>query len=441
MSPTLYAAPQAPQPLDARVHLPGSKSLTNRALILAALAKGPSTLTGVLRSRDTDLMIEALRAMGVGIEETIPEGHTRATTLRIVPGPLQGAPVYCGLAGTLLRFLPGVAALACGDTILDADEQARQRPLSAGLMALRDLGIPVDSMELPVTITGQGPHPQGGAVHLDASSSSQFISGLMLCGARWRGGLHIVHSGSGPVPSQPHLQMTMAMLQRHGVRVEQPTPTQWKVPSHELTPVDWAIEPDLSNAAPFLAAAAVAGGRVTIADWPIETTQPGDQLPDLFRQMGCTVTFTPTSDEAGDLTLCGPQTLQGVNCTMQDIGELAPTIAAVATCAHTPSRLRGIAHLRGHETNRLQALVTEIHRCGGDAEETDDGLIIRPTPLQSGVWHSYADHRMATAGAIVGLASTGTITVENMETTSKTLPGFADAWTALIADAQTEVWL
>lgn len=437
MSPTIYAAPHATAPINAVVHVPGSKSITNRALILAALAERPSTIRGALRSRDTDLMIDALRNLGTSIVEVIPEGAQKATTLRVKPEPLHGGTLYCGLAGTLLRFLPSVAALANGQSYFDADEQARQRPLSTVLDALREIGVEIHGSSIPFTVEGKG-HVSGGDVTIDASGSSQFVSGLLLSAARFENGLRIRHSGEHPVPSQPHIDMTVDMLAKHGVHVDTHTPNVWNVPAAPIKAYDWNVEPDLSNATPFLAAAAITGGTITIADWPTHTTQPGDAIRGILKTMGCTIKRTKQG-----LSVTGPAQLNGIDIDMGDMGELAPTVAALACCAHSPTRLRGIAHLRGHETNRLVALVTEINRLGGDAEETEDGLIIRPREMTGTNWYSYADHRMATAGTIVGLKVPG-VKVQDIETTSKTLPGFAEAWTDLFnQDANTtpEVWL
>lgn len=437
MSPTIYAAPHATTPINAVVHVPGSKSITNRALILAALAERPSTIRGALRSRDTDLMIDALRSLGTSIVEVIPEGAKQATTLRVKPEPLHGGTLYCGLAGTLLRFLPSVGALAEGQSYFDADDQARQRPLSTVLDALRELGVEITGSSIPFTVEGKG-RVVGGDVTIDASGSSQFVSGLLLSAARFENGIRIKHCSDHPVPSQPHIDMTVDMLAKHGVHVDTHTPNVWNVPATPIKAYDWNVEPDLSNATPFLAAAAITGGAVTIADWPAHTTQPGDAIRGILESMGCTIKRTKQG-----LSVTGPQQLKGIDIDMGDMGELAPTVAALACCANSPSQLRGIAHLRGHETNRLVALVKEINRLGGDAEETADGLIIRPRELTGNNWYSYADHRMATAGTIVGLKVPG-VRVQDIETTSKTLPGFAEAWTNLFTqDSNTtpEVWL
>lgn len=417
---TVWRAPRAVSPVDASVTLPGSKSITNRALILAALADGPSTLTGALRSRDTDLMIGALRSLGASIGE-----RDGGTTLDVTPGPLRGAEIECGLAGTVMRFVPPVAALAHGAVKFDGDEQARVRPMGTVLDALRGLGADIDGDGLPFTVHGDGA-VRGGTVTIDASGSSQFVSGLLLAGAAFDEGLVVHHDGK-PVPSMPHIEMTVGMLGTAGVSVDTSEPNTWRIPHTTIRAVDVAVEPDLSNATPFLAAAAVTGGVVAVPSWPETTTQAGDAIRGILEQMGAEVSWAE-----GTLTVRGPQQLSGIDVDLHDVGELTPTVAALAVFASSPSQLRGIAHLRGHETDRLAALATEIARLGGSATETEDGLRIEPAPLHGGVWHSYADHRMATAGAIIGLAVDG-VEVENIGTTAKTLPGFEKMWESLLA--------
>lgn len=406
--------------MTATVELPGSKSITNRALILAALADAPSTVRGVLRSRDTDLMLGALSALGVGIES----GQT-PTTVTVTPAALHGTDVYCGLAGTVLRFLPPVAAFADGPVRFDADKQARARPQSTILGALRVLGVDVDGDTLPFTVNGTG-RAAGGAVTIDASASSQFVSGLLLSAPRFDDGVTVHHVGK-PVPSTPHIDMTVDMLTTAGVSVDTSEPNTWRVAPGPIRAVDRAVEPDLSNAAAFLAAAAATGGTVTVPHWPTVTTQPGAQIADVLRDMGCEVTLS-----GGNLTVTGPDRLSPVSIDLRDIGELTPTIAALAALADGTSVLSGIAHLRGHETNRLEALATEINRLGGKVTETDDGLRIESAPLHGGHWLSYADHRMATAGALIGLV-TDEVDVDDIETTAKTLPDFPAMWQQMIA--------
>ncbi|MFF0816514.1 3-phosphoshikimate 1-carboxyvinyltransferase [Rhodococcus sp. NPDC003318] len=421
---SLWRAPLAESPVHATVTLPGSKSITNRALILAALADGPSTITGALRSRDTDLMIDGLRGLGVRIDEV----DGTPTTLRVTPGPLHGAAVDCGLAGTVMRFLPSAAALAAGTVSFDGDEQARTRPLATILDALRRLGVTVDGDGLPFTVTGRGAVP-GGDVTIDASGSSQFVSGLLLSAPRFDAGVTVRHSG-GSLPSMPHIDMTVEMLRTAGVTVLTPrdggTADTWTVLPGTVSAVDWVVEPDLSNATAFLAAAAVTGGTVRVPLWPSRTTQPGDAIRDILTDMGAQVRL-----ENGTLAVTGPESLRGIDIDLHDIGELTPTVAALAALADGPSVLRGIAHLRGHETDRLAALATEINKLGGAVSETEDGLRIEPRDLHGGSWHSYADHRMATAGAIVGLVVDG-VDIEDVETTAKTLPGFEKLWETML---------
>ncbi|MDO4686416.1 MAG: 3-phosphoshikimate 1-carboxyvinyltransferase [Corynebacterium sp.] len=411
----LWDAPTVARPLTWGQRIPGSKSITNRALILAALADGPSTLVGTLRSRDTDLMMAALQQLGVTIT-------AEDTTLTVEPGPLHGGTIDCGLAGTVMRFVPPVAVLADGEVHVDGDEQARVRPMNTILNALRDLGVEVHGDRLPFSLVGG--QITGNEVEIDASASSQFVSGLLLAGARYPNGLTVRHIG-GKIPSTPHIEMTLDMLREAGVTVSVGSNT-WTVEPGTISGRTWNIEPDLSNATPFLAAAAATGGTVSIPHWPSKTTQPGDSIREILQTMGCTVSF-----HDGTLTVTGPQQpLRGVTLDLSDIGELTPTIAALAALAATTSTLTGIAHLRGHETDRLAALAREIQNIGGRCEELPDGLRIEPATLHGGVWHSYADHRMATAGAIIGLKVPG-IQVENIATTAKTLPGFADMWEAM----------
>jgi 3-phosphoshikimate 1-carboxyvinyltransferase len=420
-----WHAPVAGAPLKAVLSLPGSKSLTNRELVLSALASGPSRLMRPLHSRDTALMIEALRSLGVGIEEVDGDGDF-GPDLLITPAELTGGTsIDCGLAGTVMRFLPPVAALALGPITFDGDVHARTRPMRTTIDSLRALGIDVNDDglgRLPFSLYGTG-SVAGGEIEIDASSSSQFVSGLLLAAARFENGLTLRHVGD-TVPSGAHIAMTIACLAARGVTVETPELGVWVVPHAEIRGINVEIEPDLSNAAPFLGAALVAGGSVTITGWPAKTTQVGDELASILADLGGTVT---RADDA--LTVTGTGTITGI--TLDNASELAPSIAAIAAFADSETVLTGIAHLRGHETDRLAALAAEIGALGGDVTETDDGLIIRPAPLHAGQWRSYADHRMATAGAIIGLAVPG-VEIDDIETTAKTLPQFVDLWTMML---------
>ena len=428
----LWPAPFAARPVDATVSVPGSKSLTNRYLVLAALANGPSRLRAPLHSRDSALMIEALRSLGAIVTE-VPGDGQYGPDLEITPidptTTASTATIDCGLAGTVMRFVPPLAALRQGDAVFDGDPHARKRPMGTIIEAIRALGVDAGTedgqpaMSLPFKISGTG-SVRGGHLVIDASASSQFVSALLLVGARFKEGLHLEHVGK-PVPSLDHINMTVAVLRGVGVQVDDSVPNHWRVAPGPIQAFDERIEQDLSNAGPFLAAALATKGTVRIPNWPSNTTQVGDLWRGILETMGATVTLAD-----GTLTVTGGAEILGAE--FDETSELAPTVAALCALASGPSRLTGIAHLRGHETDRLAALVAEINRLGGDAEETSDGMVIRPAKLHAGVVHSYADHRMATAGAILGLAVEG-VQVEDIATTSKTMPEFPQIWTAMLA--------
>lgn len=423
MTPHLWKAPSVNTPVDATVTVPGSKSLTNRYLVAAALASAPSIIRSPLRSRDTELMADALRSLGTTI--TTDNDHEWCIA---PPDTFRGSTrIDCGLAGTVMRFIPPLAALAIGPVRIDGDKQAYGRPMSPVIDGLTQLGVNVQEEtpgHLPFTVEGTG-HVRGGVIEIDASASSQFVSGLLLAGARFDHGLTIRHSG-GAVPSLPHIAMTIDVLRSRGVIVDQPSAASWQVLPGTIEPAEVTVEPDLSNAGPFLAAAMVTGGCVRIPSWPQHTTQAGDALRAILANMGADISLTNSH-----LAVHGGDEIRGLNANLHEIGELAPTIAALAALASTPSTLSGIGHLRGHETDRLAALTTELNRLGGNVEEGPDFLHITPAPLHSGTWRSYADHRMATAGAILGLAVPGVL-VEDIATTAKTLPDFPHMWTKML---------
>jgi len=434
-----WAAPTAHRPVEATVALPGSKSLTNRFLVLAALAGDWSRLRQPLRSRDTLLMAAGLRALGVEIEDVPAEGHhgagmpvheVSAVADWVVRPPETlrgGVHVDVGLAGTVMRFLPPAAALAYGRVEFDGDPQARVRPMGPVLDALRTLGVALDDGgrgTLPIVVDGTG-SVRGGLVTLDASSSSQFISALLLAGARYDEGVTVHHDGK-PVPSEPHIAMTVETLRDAGVVVDDAEPNTWRVEPSEISSLDVLIEPDLSNAGPFLAAALVTAGRVRVPDWPQHTTQAGDALRDILDGMGADVSL----DRSG-LTVTGTGEIEGIDVDLHDASELTPVVAALAAVAQSPSWIRGVAHIRGHETDRIAALATELNALGGSVTETEDGLRITPKPLRGGRFHSYHDHRMATAGAVLGLRIPGVV-VEDIATTAKTLPDFTGLWAAML---------
>lgn len=430
MTASLWTAPSADGPVCAVVEVPGSKSVTNRALVLAALSAAPARLHRPLRSRDTLLMAAGLRAVGVRVED-VDAGDDASWLVDGTgagPGPGSQVRVDAGNAGTVARFLPPVAALTRSDVRLDGDPRMRERPLGPLLTALRELGVDIaddGSLSLPVTVRGRG-RVRGGTVTVDASSSSQLVSGLLLSAPRYDAGLVLRHHGP-PMPSSPHVAMTVAMLRAAGAVVDDTTPSAWEVRPGPLDAGDVVIEPDLSSAAPFLAAALATGGTVQIPRWPAQSTQPGALLPGLLERMGGQCRF-----DGGGLTVSAGTALEGLDADLRDCGELTPVLVALAALARSPSRFRGVAHLRLQETDRLAALAREIGGLGGSVRETEDGLDVRPRPLHGGTFATYADHRLAMAASVIGLAVPGVL-VEDIGTTVKTVPGFAARWTAMVA--------
>ena len=415
----------ASKPISATVTIPGSKSATNRALILAALATTPSRIRKPLSSRDTDLMVKGLQSLGCKIEQIRTD---QGFDYQVIPGKLMGpAQIDVGNAGTVMRFLPPIAALATGLIYFDGDERSHQRPIAPVLSALEQLGVSVEhnnKYKLPITINGAG-KIKGGTVEIDASASSQFVSALLLVAPATQEGITIKNIGPS-LPSAPHIEMTIQMLEKFGATVQR-TSSSWSVTPCQLIGQDLVIEPDLSNAAPFMAAAMICGGSVQVRHWPLSTTQPGDQLRSIFTKMGAKVELN-----ASGLTITGSGKIHGIDIDLGDVGELTPSIAAIASLATTPSALRGISHLRLHETDRLAALANEINNLGGSVIEGPGDLVIKPGKMNaSQIWRSYEDHRMATAGAIIGLAVEGVI-VENIETTQKTLSDFPGMWQGML---------
>ena len=420
MTSKIFSAPQAAGPISGAISIPGSKSLTNREILLSALAEGTSVLNKPLISRDSQLMLDAVKALGA---EVTP----RADSVEIAPATLnKDASIHCGLAGTVMRFVPLVAALNNGKITFDADKEAKARPLQGVFDALDQLGVNYEkgSDSFPFTVIGNA-GTKSTEVTLDASKSSQFVSALMLVAPKLEKGLVINHQGDS-LPSIPHIEMTISCLEQRGVSVQKLSEASWKVFPGQISARDLVIEPDLSNAGAFLAAVMVAGGDLLIKDWPKQTTQVGKQYIEILGKMGAQFEF---SSEGLKISSSGE--IHGIQADLSEAGELTPTIAALAALADTSSKLSGIAHLRGHETDRLRALAAEINRVGGDCVETEDGLVINPKKISGGEWRTYHDHRMATTGAILGLRAP--IDIENVETTAKTMPDFKDMWLELIS--------
>jgi len=403
--------------------------------VLSALATDPSILRSPLHARDTHLMVEALRALGATITEGNPGPFGPDLHITPIPENCSNPPTLdCGLAGTVMRFVPPLSLVIPGSLSFDGDAGARLRPMATTLDALGQLGVEVDAtLEgfLPFTLTNTGAI-HGRVVSIDASASSQFVSGLLLVGARLPGGLRIEHKGDS-LPSLPHIDMTLHCLRGRGVAAEMVSPGIWEVAPGAIAGVEVAIEPDLSNAAPFLSAALITGGSVSISGWPESTTQVGSLVPELLEHWGASITRAPgvVTVEGGD-GLAGGRELPGVNLDLSHAGELAPTFVALAALSPASSQFRGIGHLRGHETDRLKALVSNIEALGGSASETSDGIVVAPAELHPGLWKAFDDHRMATSGALLGLAIQG-VEVDDIACTSKTLPEFPALWEELLS--------
>lgn len=422
-----YAAPTTETPVHAKLTIPGSKSLTNRELMIAAIADGPGRLIAPLHSDDSARMVDALRALGVGIEE-VAAGNEFGPDLVINPAKLSGGrTIDCGQAGTVMRFIAPLAGLAEHDVYLTAHENALHRPMGALISALRDLGVDIDdegTWALPFTIRGHG-HIRGGRVEIDASASSQFVSGLLLAAPRFDVGLHLVHTGEH-LPSLPHIDMTIESLSRRGIRIERPAVGEWLIEAGVPRAKQIAIEPDLSNAAPFLAAALVTGGSVSITGWPAHSTQPGAMLPDILQATGAHV-----SRHGGTLTVRAGSGICGLDLDLSAASELTPTLVGLAAFAESPTVIRGIGHIRLHETDRIAALIGNLRALGGEAEELSDGIRIIPRPLHSGAWAAHHDHRIATTGALIGLRVRG-VEIDDIGTTAKTLPEFTMLWERML---------
>ena len=429
-----WASPAAAGPVSARVRLPASKSITNRALVLAALSEGQAVIGNPLRARDTALAADALRVLGSKITES-------RTDWVVTPGqPVPGSEVSVdvGNAGTVMRFVPGVAALTSAVVSFDGDERIRLRPIGPVLAALRQLGAQIDDGgrgAAPFTVHGGGA-VRGGTVVLDASGSSQLVSGLLLAAPRFDEGVEVRHQGP-PVPSAPHIAMTVRMLRAAGASVEELNsgssgrPDAWRVRPGRLELGSVTVEPDLSNAGPFLAAALVTGGTITIPDWPRDSLQAAGPILEVLGRMGARSSVGPDG-----LTVRGGGRVRGITADLRDVNELAPVLTAVAAAADSPSVFTGLAHTRTHETDRLAALAKEINALGGDVTELPDGLQIRPRPLRAGAaggpFGTYDDHRMVMAAAVLGLAVPG-IRVAGAQTVAKTFPAFTGVWADMLA--------
>jgi 3-phosphoshikimate 1-carboxyvinyltransferase len=390
----------APGPLDASVRPPGSKSLTNRALVCAALAPGRSVIRGALAADDTEAMIEGLRALGVAIEVDGVEGDE----LRVDGGSLRAGDVDARQSGTTARFLLPVLALVPGTSRLDGSPQLRSRPMADGIDALRRLGAEVveegEPGHLPVRVTsGAG---RGGTVQVRGDASSQFLSGLLLAG--------FDVAADGPLVSKPYVDMTRAV-----------------VAAFAAGPTSYDVEPDASAASYFFAAAAICGGRVTVEGLGTGSLQGDLRFVDVLERMGCTVdrrADATTVERPGDLT--------GVDVDLADLSDTAQTLAAVAVFAEGPTRVRGIGFIRRKETDRVGNVVRELRRCGIEAEEEPDGFVVHPGKPQPATVETYEDHRMAMSFALLGLRAEG-IRIADPGCVAKTFPTYWEALARLVS--------
>lgn len=434
-----WPAPTAAGPIHAQVTLPGSKSQTSRALVIGTIAAKPTLISGALASRDSYMAARAMQSLGAEIE-FLDNSDVAVHPPEVLRG---GSTIDCGQAGTVMRFGSALAAFADGKTTLVGDASAANRPLRPLMDSLKALGASVKyggkPGYLPVTIKGVPARAKKAraklknedTVRVDTSSSSQYLSALMLASPLINERVSL--RAEGRVPSWPYVAMSLDMLADQGVHIERTSSWSWLTDPTRPVGNPIAIEPDLSNAGPFLASVLLTGGQVTIPHWPAKTDQVGKYWLELLPLFGANVALSATG-----LTVSAPEglTWPGLEYDLGACGELAPTVAALCLFATSPSTLSGIGHLRGHETDRLDALATEIKRLGGSARVLRDGIRIEPAPLTGARLESYEDHRMATFGAIVGLRVPG-CSVFDIATTAKTLPNFPERWDAMLAGAQS----
>ncbi|GJM38561.1 MAG: 3-phosphoshikimate 1-carboxyvinyltransferase [Acidimicrobiales bacterium] len=405
--------PLTAQP-DATIRLPGSKSITNRALVAAALAEGDTTLHGVLFADDTEAMLAALGQLGIELRI-----DRDAATVTVVGcgGELPGVETTIDVrqSGTTARFLTPAVALGAAPVVVDADPQMRDRPMDDQIDALRAMGVTVEELgdpgRLPLRLTGP---IRAAGVGLAADVSSQFLSGLLLSGA-----IHGLDARlTTSAVSRPYLDMTATVMRSFGAEVSDDDGTAWTVRGGYTSPGDYEIEPDASAASYFLAAAAITGGRVRIEGLGRSSMQGDVAFADVLADMGATVDVGPEHIEV----VGGP--LRGVTVDLRHISDTAPTLAVVAAFAEGPTTITDIGFVKGKESDRIRAPVRELQRCGVDAEEIDGGLIIRPAgPPTAATFDTYDDHRMAMAFSLVGLVVPG-VAVRDPGCVAKTFPGY-----------------
>ena len=415
MSDSLEIQPTGP--IHATIRPPGSKSITNRALICAALADGSSTLHGALDSEDTRVMVEALGKLGVAVDADFPAARIRVSGCGGML-PVQQADLQMGNSGTSIRFLTAALAACSGTFRLDGVSRMRQRPIADLLAALKALGADARS-ELgngcpPVIVSGTG--LDGGSVQIRGNISSQFLSGLLQATPYARRDVEIRVAGS--LVSKPYVHMTLGVMRQFGIEIAAGDLTRFHVPApSRYRGCDYAIEPDASAASYFWAAAAITGGRVTVEGLDRQSLQGDVAFCECLRRMGCEVTY-----ETGSTTVRG-LTLRGIDVDMNAISDTVQTLAAVALFAEGPTTIRGVGHIRHKETDRIGDLARELSKLGAAVEQRDDGLHIVPGSLQAAEIDTYQDHRMAMSLALVGLRQPGVV-IRDPGCTAKTYPRF-----------------
>jgi 3-phosphoshikimate 1-carboxyvinyltransferase len=418
MPETLAIIPTGP--LSGTIRPPGSKSITNRALLCAALADGESLLTGALESEDTGVMIDGLRRLGMPVAQ-----DTTARTLRVTGCggrlPARGGELYVANSGTTMRFLAAVAALAHGRFRLDGTPRMRQRPIQDLLDALVQLGVDARSEQgtgaPPVVIEAAG--LRGGRATIAGDVSSQFLSGLLMAAPYAAAPVEL--AVAGPLVSQPYVEMTLAVMRAFGVAVGTKGLAEFHVPvDRPYQGRHYAIEPDASAASYFFAAAAITGGRITVEGLSRSSLQGDVAFCDCLERMGCRIDFGPDS-----ITVWGQPLHGNVTLDMNAISDTVQTLGAVALFADGPTMITGVAHIRHKETDRLRALATELRKLGAGVDEQPDGLRIVPGDLHGAEIETYDDHRMAMSLALVGLRVPGVI-IRDPGCTRKTYPGYFD---------------
>jgi 3-phosphoshikimate 1-carboxyvinyltransferase len=403
--------------VDADVQIPGSKSLTNRALVLASLADGTSTLGGALVADDTEAMAAAMTQLGAVVDLRSDRCTVTGFGGRLRPGPID---IDARLSGTTARFVLPVLTLGDGPYLLDGAQPLRDRPMGPSIEALRRLGAQVDDSDRPghLPVVVRAGTLQGDGVGVDGVLSSQFTSGLLLAAAAMPDGLAV--DLLGPVVSRPYLEMTLAVLRAFGVDAGSDGERRLWVRPGGLQPTDYRIEPDASAASYFLAAAAICGGRVRVGDLGSASLQGDARFAELLERMGAEVHQGPHVTEVR-----GTGHLRGIDADLTDLPDMAQTLAAVAVFADGPTRVRGVEVIRGHETDRIAAVVTELGRCGIEADEHDDGFTVHPGTPRPARIETYRDHRMAMSFSLLGLRVPG-IEIVDPGCVAKTFPDFFD---------------